>query len=149
MVMKCPFCRGTETEVFNTRTTKSASQIWRRRRCRNCHESFTTYEALDMTFLDVIRPGYRKVPYQRSHLFSSLSAAFLDLPHKADTIDAITDTIETKLLNLAQPAVSTGDIARITLTTLKHFNTAAFLRYLTAHADVASTAELKQHLKKY
>jgi len=147
--MKCPFCRSSDTEVYNTRSTKFGTQLWRRRRCASCHEAFTTYETADMGFLWVTRPGGRKIRYSRAQLFSSLSAAFLDIPHRAGAIDAITDTIESKLLDLKQPAVSSDDIARVTLTTLKHFNAAAFLRYLATHAELATPAQIKREVKKY
>jgi len=148
--MKCPFCRQTNTEVYNTRTTKFGTQTWRRRRCLVCHQAFTTYEAPDLSFLKVTKPHAKKPQrYSRAKLFSGLYDAFLDVPQKDDTIDAVTDTIESKLLDLQKAQVSTQEIAAIVLSTLKHFNTAAFLRYLTTHTELASPAQLKQALKQY
>jgi transcriptional repressor NrdR len=163
--MKCPFCRSSATEVYNTRTTKFASQIWRRRRCQTCHESFTTYEAADLSFLRVTagststasepqaRSKAAHLPkatrFSRARLFSSLYAAFLDVPHKDTTINAVTDTIETKLLDLQQTTITTQQIAAIVLSTLKHFNTPAFLRYLSTHTELATKTQLNQALKKY
>jgi len=147
--MKCPFCRRDNTEVFNTRTTKFGSQIWRRRRCLDCQKAFTTYESANLGFLRVTGSTRRKTPYSRSQLYASLSTAFLDIPHKPGTVDAITDTVEAKVLDLQQSDVSTTKIAAIVLSTLKHFNTAAFIRYLSTHTEVASSAQLKRELKKY
>jgi transcriptional regulator NrdR family protein len=90
-----------------------------------------------------------KRSYSRSQLFSSLVDAFSSSPPKAGTIDAITDTVEAKILDLQQPEISTAKIASIVLTTLKHFSTPAFLRYLTSHTDLASSTQLKRELKKY
>ena len=148
--MKCPFCRQANTEVYNTRATKLGTQTWRRRRCLDCARVFTTYEAPDLSFLKVVGTAAgNSRRYSRAKLFSGLYAAFLDIPQKDDTIDAVTDTIESKLLDLRKTPVSRHEIADIVLSTLKHFNTAAFLRYLTTHTDLASPAQLKQALKKY
>jgi transcriptional repressor NrdR len=147
--MKCPYCRATATEVYNTRTTKFATQIWRRRRCTHCGHAFTTYETPDLSFLRVAPPQGKPQPYSRAHLFSSLYAAFLDIPHKPSTIDAVTDTIEAKILELSRSTITTAEIAAIILTTLKHFNDAAYLRYLATHAELASRAEFKKALRQY
>ena len=148
--MKCPFCRQTSTEVYNTRTTKAATQLWRRRRCLSCHESFTTYEAPDLGFLKVIKQHSQKPQrFSRAKLYNSLYGAFQGAPTKQDTVDAITDTIEAKVLDLKQSEVNSRDIARIVLITLKHFHTAAFLRYLSYQTELANDAQLKRELKKY
>jgi transcriptional repressor NrdR len=147
--MKCPFCRETTTEVYNSRDTKFGTQIWRRRRCQSCHESFTTYEAPDLGFLKVVKKTGKKQRYSRAKLYSGIYGAFLSIPAKETTVDAVTDTIEAKILDTKRRDLSSQDIARIVLITLKHFNTAAFLRYLAYQTDLASDAQLKQELKKY
>ncbi len=147
--MKCPFCRQDTTEVYNSRATKFATQIWRRRRCLSCHESFTTYEAPDLGFLKVIKKTGKKQRYSRAKLYSGIYGAFLSIPAKENTVDAVTDTIEAKLLDMKKAELSSAEIARVVLTTLKHFNTAAFVRYLAYHADLSSDSQLARELKKY
>ena len=147
--MKCPYCRQDTTEVYNSRTTRFGTQIWRRRRCLECHESFTTYEAPDLGFLKVIKKTGQKQRYSRAKLYSGIYGAFLSIAAKETTVDAVTDTIEAKRLDTKQTVISTDDIARIVLGTLKHFNTAAFLRYLAYQADISSDNQLQRELKKY
>jgi transcriptional repressor NrdR len=147
--MKCPYCRADTTEVYNSRVTRFGTQIWRRRRCSNCHESFTTYEAPDLAFLKVVKKSGRRERYSRAKLYSGIYGAFLSVPQKETTVDAVTDTIEAKLLDTKQRELTSAAIADITLVTLKHFNTAAFMRFLAYHADLASDAQMKAALKKY
>lgn len=147
--MRCPFCRESATEVYNTRSTRFGTQIWRRRRCLNCRDSFTTYEQPDLGFLKVAQKTGRPQRYSRPKLFSSIYAAFLDITAKDSTIDAVTDTVEAKMLDIKKDEVSSSEVAAIVLTALKHFNTPAFLRYLSSHADLASRSQLKKELKKY
>jgi len=147
--MKCPFCRQTNTEVYNSRHTKFGTQTWRRRRCLSCEQTFTTYEAPSLDFLRVTNKSGKQEHYSRSKLFSSLYAAFTDIPGKDTTIDAVTATVEAKILDTKSPGITSRDIANIVLTTLKHFNTTAFIRYLSVHTELISNAQLKNELKKY
>ncbi len=147
--MKCPFCRQTTSDVFNSRPTRFDTQIWRRRRCLSCHQSFTTYEQVDLGFLKVVRSGKPKQRYSRAKLFASLYAAFLNIPSKAATIDAITETIESKILDTGKREISSAEVARIVLATLKRYHTTAFVRYLADQTDLVSDAQLKHELKKY
>jgi transcriptional repressor NrdR len=147
--MKCPYCRQPVSEVFNSRTTKFGTQIWRRRRCSSCGQSFTTYEASDLSFLQVINKSGQAEGYSRAKLFTSIYAAFADLPDKPPVIDAITDTIEAKLLDLRQPQPTSEDIATIVLQTLKRYHTTAFVRYLSSQAQLTSQSQLRNELKKY
>jgi transcriptional repressor NrdR len=147
--MKCPYCRADTTDVYNSRSTRFGTQIWRRRRCLHCHESFTTYEAADLGFLKVVKKTGKKERYSRAKLYSGIYGAFLSIPRKETTVDAVTDTIEAKILDTKQRQIESQEIARIVLSTLKHFNTAAFVRYLAYQADLASDAQLKRELGKY
>jgi len=147
--MKCPFCRSNETEVYNTRSTKFGTQLWRRRRCQTCHEAFTTYEAPDLGFLQVLSQNGSHSPYARARLYASVVTALGGQSASAATADAITDTVESKILDLRAREIAAGQIAAVMLTTLKHFDTPAFLRYLASHADLRSRADLKRQLKNY
>lgn len=148
--MKCPHCRSDATEVFNSRSTKFGNQIWRRRRCTTCNHTFTTYEAPDLTYIKIAKRHSKKLEsYSKAKLFSSIYGAFSDIKAKASTIDAVTDTVEAKLLDMEQAEISTEEIATIVLQTLKHFNTTAFVRYLSDQTDLVSEAQLRKELKRY
>lgn len=147
--MKCPFCRGNTTDVFNSRPTKFGTQIWRRRRCLDCKESFTTYEAPDLGFMKVIKKSGRRQRYSRAKLYSGIYGAFLSIPAKETTVDAVTDTVEAKILDAKVQEISSAQIASVVLTTLKHFNTPAFMRFLAYQANPANEAALKKELRKY
>jgi transcriptional repressor NrdR len=147
--MKCPFCRSNKTEVYNTRTTKSGAQLWRRRRCQTCHEAFTTYEAPDLGWVQVQAQDASHAPYSRARLYSTVVTSLGGTTASSNTTDALTDTIESKILDLKSKNIKSSQIAAIVLTTLKHFDTSAFLRYLAGHAELRSQAELKRQLKNY
>jgi transcriptional repressor NrdR len=43
-VLYCPFCRGVETRVIDSRTADDGAAIRRRRQCAECGRRFTTAE---------------------------------------------------------------------------------------------------------
>ncbi len=147
--MLCPYCRSTDTEVFNSRSTRFGTQIWRRRKCLKCKESFTTYEAPDLSFLKVVKKSGKKERYSRAKLYSGIYGAFLSIKAKETTVDGVTDTVEAKLLDSKKRELTSQQIAEVVLKTLKHFNTAAFVRFLAYQSDLSSDAQLKAELKKY
>jgi transcriptional repressor NrdR len=114
-----------------------------------CHESFTTYEHTDLGFLKVIKKTGKKQRFSRAKLFSGIYGAFLEIKAKETTVDAVTDTIEAKILDTKKREITSSEIAQIVLSTLKHFNTAAFMRYLAYQADISNPAQLKRELSKY
>jgi transcriptional regulator NrdR family protein len=75
--------------------------------------------------------------------------AFSSVKTSSSTIDAVTDTIEGKLLDIKSPILGTGQVTAIILTTLKNYDTPAFLRYLASHASLRSKSELKNALKSF
>jgi transcriptional repressor NrdR len=147
--MKCPYCRSKSTDVFNSRSTSFGTQIWRRRRCLSCQKAFTTYEQPDLSFLKVQNDNKKPLPYSRAQLFSSIYLAFEGVPSEAKTIDAVTDTVESKLLDLKQNLITPLQIADVVLSTLKHFSSGAFLRYLGSHSHLQSAKALKNVLKDH
>lgn len=147
--MKCPYCRAETTDVYNSRPTKFGTQIWRRRRCLSCNESFTTYEAADLGFMKVIKKTGKRERYSRAKLFSGIYGAFLEVSGKQNVVDAVTDTVEARILDTKQEEISTDQIAQIVLVTLKNYNMAAFMRYLANQADLVNEAQLRRELKKY
>jgi transcriptional repressor NrdR len=147
--MKCPFCRETQTDVYNTRSTRFGTQIWRRRRCLSCGESFTTYEQPDLGFLRVSNKQGKPGAYSRATLFSDIYEAFTGAKATPATIDAVTDTVEAQILDTKLDIIPSLYITHIVLAALKHFSTPAFLRYLGAHSDVSTKSNLRKELKRY
>ena len=147
--MKCPYCREATTDIFNSRATKFGTQVWRRRRCLSCNETFTTYEAPDLRFLQIRKGDKKPKKYSRATLFSSIYMAFTDMDADPSVIDAVTDTVETKILDSKLDIIASAEIAEIVLQTLKNYHTGAFVRYLADQTHLVNEAALRKQLKKY
>lgn len=145
--MECPFCGYERTDVYNSRNTGSAKRIWRRRRCQNCHRAFTSYEAPSLSFITIIKRDGRRQPYKRHKLLISLYFTCQGLEDQLEDIEAITDIVESRLLELRQPNISSDQLAETVLSTLKHFHPGAYMRYMSFRDSLSSNAELKEIAK--
>lgn len=122
--MVCAFC-GSKTSVYNSRGHRDGLKVWRRRRCISCHESFTTYESLDLSYLIVAKRSGESESYSKAKLYSSIYRAHLD-PIESELL---TDTIERKIIGLKQPLLSAADLAQLVTQTLRAFSKASHARY--------------------
>ena len=60
--MKCPFCHEAENRVIDSRLSKDANMIRRRRECEKCGRRFTTYERVEETMPLVVSFAQSPVP---------------------------------------------------------------------------------------
>lgn len=125
--MICPHCLSDQTEVYNTRLTRSAHQVWRRRRCWSCRKTFTTYERPDLSFVRI--NGHK---YSRARLYQSILPCFADERARLRYVDECIETIETKLVREPNSDVSSERLIILVSQTLKPLSIPALLRYLAA-----------------
>lgn len=85
-------------------------------------------------------------PYQRHILYQSINEAIGKLKQRTEAIDALSETIENKLLTLRQEQIKTSQIIEIALSTLRAFNLSAYIRYLANHSDIENIRSLKQKI---
>lgn len=134
--MICPNCMSDYTDVYNSRPSHAASQVWRRRRCAECNQSFTTYEKIDLKYLKINGKGYRRAILYHS-IYDALTA-------EGDSgmryVDDCVDTVEIRLMRLPRPQLSSTDVIRAVLATLSPLSNAAYLRYLSTYAPTSKVA---------
>ena len=70
--MRCPVCKKGETEVSNSRTTKSGASVWRRRRCTSCGRTVSTYEHPSLDFLVIKKRSGKNARYAQHKLLVSI-----------------------------------------------------------------------------
>lgn len=146
--MNCPFCNHHQTQVYNSRHSRGQTHVWRRRRCKQCENPFTTYEGPDFEFLKIRDETGNIQPYRRLKLQTSLWQAFGNDEEALDTVEALTYTIESHLLSAGVQEFNRRQLSQTVLETLKRYDAAAFLRYLSQRRDFASLQQLRQELQE-
>lgn len=137
--MLCPYCQHNKTEVFNSRSTAGSTQVWRRRRCKQCKNAFTSYEAYDLSFLDVKQQNGNVFPYSKAQLFSSIYMAFVgSTMGNSSDVDNVANTVEKRLLALHKPLLLRDEIISIVVKTIKPLSITATMRYLADHSPTDS-----------
>lgn len=149
--MECPYCHKPLTFVTNSRTTKSNSQIWRRRRCSNCKAIFTTHEIIDLSHIIVVKRSGEAERFSRVKLYSGIYGATIGskLPHREFVVDKITREIERQILFMRLKRISTADISDIVLNSLKKLSPSTFLRYLAYNKNPKTPNEILKEINKY
>ena len=149
--MECPHCQSPNIVVTNSRATKGNTQIWRRRRCLDCGNLFTTHEIIDLSHLMVIKKSDKTERFSRLKLYSGIYCAIVssDTPNRELIVDKITREIEKEILALKKKRISSAQIADIALFKLRKFNTATFLRFLAYCKDIQNESQMRKELAKY
>lgn len=148
--MVCPFCTQNKTIVYNSRKTKKLNNVWRRRRCLTCNQEFTTIEYVDPASVIGIANDKKSQPYSRSKLLVSLIRA---LDHRNDVDKAanyLLATVEQRLYGIAakhaKHQVDKQLVIDNVAKTLKNFDTAAYVKYLSYYGPTLNAKELKKRL---
>jgi len=113
--MKCPFCHETENRVIDSRLSKDANMIRRRRACEKCSRRFTTYERIEETMPLVVKKDGRREGYDRVKVVNGLKRACEKRPVSIDTIEAVADRIERGLQERGEKEVPSSVIGEATM----------------------------------
>lgn len=141
--MKCPFCGHTETQVAETRLAEDAAFIRRRRQCLKCDKRFTTYERPEVSFPAVVKKDGRRTDYATGKLRASVALALRKRPVSTEQVDAATERIEEKLLNLAAREVPTHQLGELVMRELKKLDKVAYVRFASVYRSFEDIDDFK------
>src|SRR5213075_2762024 len=93
-VMKCPFCGHSEDKVVDSRESKEAESIRRRRECLKCEKRFTTYERIDEIPYMVVKKDGRREKFERQKVLAGLLRACEKRPISMGKMEQIVNEVE-------------------------------------------------------
>lgn len=151
--MNCPFCGSTQVMVTNSRPTKGSSQIWRRRKCLNCKEAFTTYERVNLSQLIVVKRSGKKQKYSRAKLYSGIYHSTIDKKgadrgEMSELSEVLTNLVEQEITNLRKKEIASGEIKEIVLRILGKREPDVLLRFI-AYKEGDSKKKIRGLIKKH
>src|SRR6204780_4214318 len=97
--MKCPFCGFENDKVVDSRESKEADSIRRRRECLKCEKRFTTYERIDEIPYMVVKKDGRRERFDRQKVLNGLLRACEKRPVSSIQLEKIVDATETYLVD--------------------------------------------------
>jgi transcriptional repressor NrdR len=145
--MKCPYCGFAQDRVVDSRESKEADSIRRRRECEGCKSRFTTYERIDEIPYMVVKKDGRRERFDRQKVLSGLLRACEKRPVASSQLETIVDAVETFLRNAPERERSTREIGELIMDHLKGIDTVAYIRFASVYRDFKDVREFKEELE--
>ena len=145
--MKCPFCAFTQDKVIDSRESKDADSIRRRRECERCNKRFTTYERLDEIPYMVVKKDGRREKFDRQKVLSGLLHSCQKRKVSVTQLQEIVDATEAYVIDSPERERSTSSIGELIMNRLKDIDTVAYIRFASVYRDFKDVREFKQELE--
>ncbi|MCD6327662.1 transcriptional repressor NrdR [bacterium] len=136
--MRCPFCGTTKDRVVDSRMSKEAVTIRRRRECVNCKKRFTTYEEIEDVTYVVVKKDKRREPFDRHKLFAGLKRACEKRPVGIVQLQEIVNDVEHLLHSKPDKEITTSEIGEFVIDELRALDQVAYVRFASVYRDFKS-----------
>ncbi|MFZ0918057.1 MAG: transcriptional regulator NrdR [Candidatus Udaeobacter sp.] len=138
--MRCPKCGSRDDKVIDSRQSRDASSIRRRRECLKCKYRFTTYEEIERSDLRVVKRNRTHEPFDRRKLAASVAKAFEKRSTSLLTLEDIVDKIVHELETGGREVPSSMIGAKV-LEKLRAIDEVAYLRYASVYQQFQDVDE--------
>ena len=145
--MKCPYCGFAQDRVVDSRESKEADSIRRRRECERCNRRFTTYERIDEIPYMVVKKDGRRERFDRQKVLSGLLRACEKRPVSSSQLENVVDATEQYLMDAQERERSTREIGELIMDHLKKLDTVAYIRFASVYRDFKDVLEFKEELE--
>ena len=134
--------------MVDSRESKEADSIRRRRECEGCNKRFTTYERIDEIPYMVVKKDGRREKFDRQKVLSGLLHACEKRPVPAITLEEIVDQTETFVVDSPERERSTREVGELIMSRLKDIDTVAYIRFASVYRDFKDVREFKEELEE-
>ena len=138
--MKCPFCGFLEDKVVDSRESKEADSIRRRRECLQCQKRFTTYERIDEIPYMVVKKDGQKV-------LNGLLRACEKRPVPISKLEQIVNEAESFVIDSAERERKTSEVGELIMNRLRRYDKVAYVRFASVYLDFKDVQEFMSELK--
>jgi len=145
--MKCPFCGFAQDKVIDSRESKEADSIRRRRECERCNKRFTTYERIDEIPYMVVKKDGRRERFDRQKVLSGLLHSCQKRKVSVAQMQEIVDATESFVIDSEGRERSTSSIGELIMSRLKDIDTVAYIRFASVYRDFKDVNEFKLELE--
>jgi transcriptional repressor NrdR len=133
--------------VVDSRESKEADSIRRRRECEKCQRRFTTYERIDEIPYMVVKKDGRRERYDRQKVLSGLLRACEKRPVSSSQLEEVVNATEQFLMDAQERERSTREIGELIMDHLKKLDTVAYIRFASVYRDFKDVREFKEELE--
>ena len=147
--MRCPYCLYDDTKVLETRET-AEDTTRRRRECLKCQKRFTTYEAMELDDVLVLKKDGRKESFDKLKIINSIRMASRKRPVSEKAIETIAISIEAKIRS-SKEDITSKKIGNMILRRLEKLDEVTYVRFASVYkefADIETFAKILEKLKE-
>ena len=133
--------------MIDSRESKDADSIRRRRECERCTKRFTTYERLDEIPYMVVKKDGRREKFDRQKVLAGLLHSCQKRKVSVAQMQSIVDAAEAYVVDSAERERSTTSIGELIMLRLKEIDTVAYIRFASVYRDFKDVNEFKEELE--
>src|SRR5437763_4320358 len=127
--MKCPFCGFANDKVVDSRESKEADSIRRRRECLKCEKRFTTYERIDEVPYMVVKKDGRREKFDRQKVLNGLLKACEKRPIGMAKLADLVNQVEARVTDSPDREISTAEVGEFLMDSLRGVDKIAYVRF--------------------
>jgi transcriptional repressor NrdR len=145
--MKCPFCGFANDKVVDSRESKEAESIRRRRECLKCAKRFTTYERIDEIPYMVVKKDGRREKFDRQKVLNGLLRACEKRPVPISKLEQIVNEAESFVIESQERERKTSEIGELIMNRLRRYDKVAYVRFASVYLDFKDVKEFMDELR--
>jgi transcriptional repressor NrdR len=145
--MRCPFCKGADSKVLDSRESMEGAVIRRRRECLECRKRFTTYERVEELAPLVVKKDGRREPFDRDKLLAGLQKAVEKRPVSMDQLEALVAEVDVRLQERGEKEVPSSAIGEEVMLRLRTLDQVAYVRFASVYRSFRDIEEFMDELK--
>ena len=145
--MKCPYCGEVDNKVIDSRLSKDASVIRRRRECIDCTRRFTTYEHIEEIPIMIIKKDGRREIFNRDKVRSGIKRACEKRNISMNLIEEFIDELERDLRETGEKEIPASAIGEKIMGKLHKLDDVAYVRFASVYREFKDVNDFFAELK--
>lgn len=145
--MKCPFCGHHDNKVVDSRVSKDASVIRRRRQCLDCGQRFTTYERVEALETYVIKKDGSREVFDREKVKRGILLALRKRPVSVTEVEDFLDRLESGFQEKNLREIPVKQVGESVLQWLRQVDQVAYVRFASVYRDFHDVKEFMHELE--
>lgn len=141
--MRCPYCRGADSRVIDSREVDEGQAIRRRRSCQSCARRFTTVEE---AMLAVVKRSGTSEPFSRDKVVRGVRRACQGRPVAEDQLARLAQQVEDTVRAAGVAEVPSNDVGLAILGPLRELDEVAYLRFASVYRSYTSIADFEHEI---
>lgn len=145
--MKCPFCGEINNKVVDSRLSKDANAIRRRRECIECAGRFTTYEHIEEIPVMIVKKDGRREVFSKEKVRAGIQRACEKREVSMNVIEEYLARLERELRDTGEKEIPSSMIGEKVMNRLHELDDIAYVRFASVYREFKDVNDFVSELK--